>query len=175
MIISLPSSFPSILFRFRFIFGWCRCIGYTNCWFPFIDDCWGWLLIDTRDLWIFLVFFLYFLSLFDYSMVFFFFFFFHKDSIFLSFKFILCFLVTKKKKSSFEKHAIIFHSVCRFKKKKGFWFLGSRMNKNSWFQIMEYFIILISFLMIMKDRETYTKSMYINLNLGEVQHSNRSF
>ena len=85
------------------------------------------------------------------------------------------FLGHKKKKSSFEKHAIIFHSVCRFKKKKGFWFLGSRMNKNSWFQIMEYFIILISFLMIMKDRETYTKSMYINLNLGEVQHSNHSF
>ena len=49
------------------------------------------------------------------------------------------------------------------------------MNKNSWFQIMEYFIILISFLMIMKDRETYTKFMYINLNLGEVQHSNHSF
>ena len=49
------------------------------------------------------------------------------------------------------------------------------MNKNSWFQIMEYFIILISFLMIMKDQETYTKFMYINLNLGEVQRSNRSF
>ena len=29
--------------------------------------------------------------------------------------------------------------------------------------------------MIMKDRETYTKFMYINLNLGEVQHSNHSF
>lgn len=57
MIISLPSSFPSILFKFRFIFGWCGCISHTDCWFPFINDCWVWFLVDARDLCIFLVFF----------------------------------------------------------------------------------------------------------------------
>ena len=50
MIISLLSFLPSILFRFRFIIGWCGCMSHTNCWFPLIDDCWGWLLIDARDL-----------------------------------------------------------------------------------------------------------------------------
>ena len=96
MIISLPSSFPFILFGFRFIFGWCGCISLMNCWFLMIDDCWGWMLINASDLWIFFVFFfilkpiwlLYsFLSLI-----------FHKYLIFLSSKFILCFLVRKKEK-----------------------------------------------------------------------------
>ena len=133
MVIYLLSLFSSILFRFRFIFGWCGCIDHMDCWLPLIDDCWRRLFIDDRDLWIFLVFFLFFVSFFDYlmaSFLFILFFIFCKDSIFLSSNFTLV-SWSKKKNHLLKNIQPCFIQYVVLKKKKCFSFLGSHMDKNS--------------------------------------------